>query len=78
MERFILSFKNRFSDECLFRTKSIVNKHNTRIWGSDSLQAVEQVSMSNENIMLWCAMHKTKILGPYFFRPSPVYSATYK
>ena len=67
-----------FSDECLFHTNGTVNKHNARIWGTENPQVVEEVPMRSEKVMVWCAMHKTKIIGPYFFRQSSVDSAAYK
>ena len=41
-------------------------------------QAVEEVPMRSEKVMVWCSMHNIKIIGPYFFRRSSVDSAAYK
>ena len=34
--------------------------------------------MRSEKVMVWCTMHKAKIIGPYFFRRSSVDSAAHK
>ena len=55
-----------------------MNQHNARIWGTENPQAVEEVPMRSEKVMVWCSMHNIKIIGPYFFRRSSVDSAAYK
>ena len=67
-----------FSDECLFHTNGVVNKHNVRIWGTSNPKVVEEVPQNSEKVMVWCAMHKTKIIGPYFFRAPTVDTQAYK
>ena len=49
-----------------------MNHNNGRIWGTENLQAVEEILMKSEKVMFWCAIHKTKIIGPYFFCRSSV------
>ena len=49
-----------------------------QIWGTENPQAVEEVPMKSEKVMVCCAMHKTKIIEPYFFLRSSVDSAPYK
>ena len=61
-----------------FHRNRVVNKHNVRICGTDNPQEVEQVQMKSEKIMVWCAMLKTGIVGPNFFRQSSADSAEYK
>ncbi len=67
-----------FSEECLFQTNGVVNKHNARIWGTSNPQMVQEVPLRSEKVMAWCAMHKTKIIGPYFFRQPTVDTQAYK
>ena len=50
-----------------FRTDRIVNMNNARICSTDSLKAVEQLRMKSEKLMIWSDVHKTKIIGTYFF-----------
>ena len=63
------------SDACPFHSNEIVNNHNSRVRDTVSLQAVEQVPMTSKKVLFWCALHKTKILGPCFFRRSSADSA---
>lgn len=67
-----------FSDECLFHTNGVVNKHNARVWGTENPRTVQQVPLRSEKVMVWCAMHRTKIIGPYFFSAGSVTGAMYK
>ena len=67
-----------FSDECIFHTNGVVNKHNARIWGTEKPETVIGIPQSSTKVMVWCAMHKTKLVGPYFFRQSSVDAAAYK
>ena len=67
-----------FSDECLFHANGVVNNHNARIWGTSNPQTVQEVPLQREKVMVWCAMHKTKIIGPYFFRTPTVNTQAYK
>ncbi len=64
-----------FSDECFFYTNGVVNKYNARIWGTENSETVIEVPQRSTKVMVWCAMHKTKLIGPYFFRQSSVDAA---
>ena len=67
-----------FSDECIFHTNGVVNKQNARIWGTENPETVIEVTQRSAKDLVWCAMHKTKLIGPYFFRQSSVDAAAYK
>ena len=67
-----------FSDEFLLYTIGTVNKHNARIWGTENSETVIEVPQLNEKVMVCCAMHKTKMIGLYFFRQSSVSAVAYK
>ena len=55
-----------------------MNQHSARIWSMENPQAVEEVPVRSEKVMVWCAMHKTKMIGPYFFRRLSIDSAVSK
>lgn len=67
-----------FSDECVFHTNGVVNKHNARVWGQENPHIVVEVPQNSEKVMVWCGMHKTKIIGPYFFSEPTVTGESYK
>lgn len=67
-----------FSDECIFHTNGVVNKHNARVWGLENPRTVEEVPQRSEKVMVWCGMHKSKIIGPYFFSEPTVNGENYK
>lgn len=67
-----------FSDECVFHTNGVVNKHNARVWGRENPHTVVGVPQTSEKVMVWCGMHKTKIIGPYFFSEPTVTGESYK
>ena len=77
-ERFSITFENCFSDECLFHTNGTLKQHNARIWSIENPQAVEEVPMSSEKVMVWCKMHMTKTIESYYSRRSSVDSVAYK
>ncbi len=67
-----------YSDECLFHNNGVVNKHNARVWGTANPQMVIEVPLRSEKVMVWCAMHKSRIIGPYFFSEPSVTGSNYK
>ena len=67
-----------FSDQCLFHTNGTVNQHYDRIWGTENPQAVEEVPIRSEKVMVWFPINKAKVIGPYFFHQSSVDDAAYK
>jgi hypothetical protein len=67
-----------FSDECSFSLSGGVNKQNCRIWGSERPQEVYESPQSAPSIMVWCAISKKGIIGPYFYENENVTGETYK
>ena len=55
-----------------------MNQHNARILGPGNPQALEEVPMKSGKVVVWCAIQKNIIIGPYFFRRSSVDSVAYK
>ena len=53
-----------------------MNKQNAQICGTDNPQTVEQVQMRVK--IFRCAIHNSKMIGPYFFRQYSVDNSAYK
>ena len=55
------------SDEAYFCLSGTVNKQNMRFWGLENPQIVHQQPLHDAKLLVWCAMSKHGIIGPYFF-----------
>ena len=67
-----------FSDECMFRVNGYVNKQNVRIWANERPSQVNEAPHNSPGIVIWCAISKTKIIGPFFFDEGRVTGDTYR
>ena len=56
-----------FSDKCIFRLNGHVNKQSVRIWVKERPSEGNQVFMQSLKVMVWCAVTREKVIGPYFF-----------
>nr|XP_005998403.1 PREDICTED: uncharacterized protein LOC102358965 [Latimeria chalumnae]XP_005998404.1 PREDICTED: uncharacterized protein LOC102358965 [Latimeria chalumnae] len=61
-----------FSDETTFHISGKVNRHNCRIWGTEKPQEVWQHERDSPKINVWCALRKSRIIGPFFFEEATV------
>ena len=59
-ERFI------FSDEATFLSRK-VNRHNTRIWGSQNTHALIEMERDSQKVNMFCAISRKRVFGPFFF-----------
>lgn len=67
-----------FSDECQFSLSGSVNKQNCRVWGTERPNLVFDTPQNSPSVMVWCALSRREIIGPYFFENENVTGATYK
>ncbi len=67
-----------FSDECKFSLSGKVNKQNCRIWGTERPNQVYETLHNSSSVMVWCAMSKSPVTGPYLFENENVTGSTYK
>lgn len=67
-----------FSDECIFRLNGFVNKQNVRIWGDERPNDVNEHTLHSPSVMVWCAISKDRVIGPYFFENGTVTGELYK
>ena len=56
-----------FSDEAIFHLSGRVNRHNTRIWGTENPKVIEEKERDSPKHVVWCAISASGIIGPYFF-----------
>lgn len=57
-----------FSDEAMFYLSSHVNRHNYRYWSDTNPHWTDACNMQNApRIMVWAAIWKNRIIGPFFF-----------
>ncbi len=67
-----------FSDECTFRLNGIVNRQNVRIWGTECPNVMNEVPRYGEKVIVWCAVSKYRVIGPYFFDEETVTGENYR
>ena len=72
-QRFIMRHGNDvldrtfFTDEAWFSLSGFVNSQNTRIWSSENPNAIQETPLHPEKIGVWCAISRSRIIGPIFF-----------
>jgi hypothetical protein len=66
-----------FSDESSFHVCGVVNRHNCRIWGSESPHAVREYERDSPKLNVWCALPRHEVIGPFFFQEKTVNSTNY-
>ena len=66
-----------FSDEATFHINGKVNKHNTRIWGTENPQELREHQRDSPKVTVFCAMSKKAVCGPLFFERATVNGETY-
>ena len=67
-----------FSDECIFRLNGSVNTQNVRIWGTERPIQGRQAFDHSPSIMVWCAISKDKVVGPFYFEDGNVNGENYR
>ncbi len=67
-----------FSDECKFSVSGKVNKQNCRIWGTERPNQVYETLHNSPSLMVWCAMSKSGLIGPYHLENENVTGSRYK
>ena len=66
-----------FSDKAIFHITGKVNKHNTRIWGTEHSCAIQELVRDSPNVNVFCTISKKCVYGPFFFEGSTVNSEVY-
>lgn len=66
-----------FSDEATFHVSGTINRHNVRIWGSETPHAVVELQRDSPKVNVWCGLMHNKIIGPFFFIETTVNGCVY-
>ncbi len=67
-----------FSDEAIFHINGQVNRHNSIFWGSERPpDTIQELTRDSPKVVVWCAVHPTGIVGPYFFAETYVNQHNY-
>ena len=61
-----------FSDEATFQLTGKVNKHNTRIWGTENPHSTLEHVRDSPKVNVFCAISKKPVYGPFFFEGTTV------
>ena len=66
-----------FNDEATFHVNGKVNKHNTRIWGTENPHEVLEHQRYSPKVTVFCAMSKKAVYGPFLFERATGNGETY-
>ena len=66
-----------FSDEATFHLSGKVNKHNTRIWGTENPHVTLEHVRDSPKVNVFCAMSKKRVYGAFFFEGATVNGEAY-
>ena len=55
------------SDESTFHVSGLINRHNSRIWGSQNPHETYELERDSPKLNVWCRIMHDKIIGPFFF-----------
>ena len=66
-----------FNDEATFHVCGKVNRHNVRIWGTESPHATMEHVRDLLEVNVICAVSSCKLYGPFFFGEPPVTGINY-
>ena len=66
-----------FSEEATFHLTGKVNKHNTRIWGTEHPHSTLEHVRDSPKVNVFCAISKKRVCGPFFFEGTTVNSEAY-
>ena len=66
-----------FSDEATFHVTGKVNRHNTRIWGTEHPHAIQEHVRDSPKVNVFCAISNKYAYGPFFFERTTINSEAY-
>ena len=66
-----------FSDEAIFHLSGKVNKATCRIWSTDNPTWITEAPLQSDKVVVWVALSKDGLIGPYFFPDKTVTGASY-
>ena len=66
-----------FCDEATFNVGGVVNRHNCRIWGTENPHVLFEKPRVSAKLHVWCFVHVSGVVGPYFFTDPTMNGANY-
>ena len=66
-----------FSDESTFHVSGIINRHISRIWGSQNPHETYEREGDSPKVNVWCGIMHDKIIGPFFFAEKSITAKIY-
>jgi hypothetical protein len=66
-----------FSDKAMFHVNGIVNRYNSRIWGSQSKQVTCELERGSPKMNVWAGLMHEKMIGPFAFAEKTVTRRSY-
>ena len=66
-----------FSDESTFHVSGLINRHNSRIWGSQNPHETYELERDSPKLNVWCGIMHDKIIGPFFFAEKSITAQIY-
>ena len=61
-----------FFDEATFHLSGKMNRHSCRIWGTEKPDEIWQLERNSPKINVWCALRRSRIIGPFFFQETTI------
>ena len=66
-----------FSDESTFHVSGLINRHNSRIWGSQNPHETYELERDSRKLNVWCGIMHDKIIGPFFLAEKSITAQIY-
>lgn len=66
-----------FSDEATFHINGSVNRHNSRIYGSENPHTIFEKIRDSPKVNVWCGVMKNRLIGPFFFAEKTINGIVY-
>ena len=63
-----------FSDESMFHVSGLINRHNSKIWGSQNPHETYELERDSPKLNVWCGIIRDKIIVPFFFAEKSITS----
>lgn len=65
-----------FTDKATFHVSGCVNRHNSRIWGSEKPHAIVEKQRDLPKVNVLCVVMKNCVIGPFFFAEKTINGVT--
>ena len=66
-----------FSDESKFHVSGLINRQNSRTWGSQNPHETYELKRDSLKLNVWCGIMHDKIIGPFSFAEKSITAQIY-